>query len=295
MFLCIGDIDVDLLIQVDKLPTRDSKVNGKLAQRAPGGMAGNVAVALARLGAEVRVLGRVGDDSEADFVVRSLENSGVDARHVLRMPDVATFTCVSLLAPDGEKSLIKLMTPAYRPAVEDLTDRVCEGVSHIHLTSIGDAALCRRIGEIKRASGVSASLDIERSDCCADAAVLADCVGDFDIVLCNAESRSYVDFVLGRSLAELACVVVTTQGADGARVEAGGLTHQSPGFAVQALDTTGAGDCFAAACLYARLAMKREWPDALKFANCAAALSTTGLGAQSAAPSVAEILSRLCS
>ena len=73
LFLCIGDLDVDVLIEVDRLPTRDGKVNGVVKQKAPGGMAGNVAAALARLGSRVRVLGRVGDDADGAFAVKSLE------------------------------------------------------------------------------------------------------------------------------------------------------------------------------------------------------------------------------
>ena len=115
-FLCIGDIDVDILIAVDRLPTRDGKVNGEHLQRVPGGMAGNVAVALARLGGAVRILGRVGDDDEAAFALAGLAQAGVDTAHVVRLKGVRTFSCIGLITPDGEKSLVKLMTPAYRPA-----------------------------------------------------------------------------------------------------------------------------------------------------------------------------------
>ena len=76
LFLCIGDLDVDVMIEVDRLPTRDGKVNGVVKQKAPGGMAGNVAAALARLGSRVRVLGRIGDDADGAFAVTSLEQVG---------------------------------------------------------------------------------------------------------------------------------------------------------------------------------------------------------------------------
>ncbi|HEY6521051.1 MAG TPA: carbohydrate kinase family protein, partial [Roseiarcus sp.] len=105
LFLCIGDLDVDVMIEVDRLPTRDGKVNGVVKQKAPGGMAGNVAAALARLGSRVRVLGRVGDDADGAFAVESLEKAGVDTSYVARLNGVATFSCISLLTPDGEKSL----------------------------------------------------------------------------------------------------------------------------------------------------------------------------------------------
>ena len=288
-FLCVGDIDVDVLIGVDRLPTRDGKVNGRMLQRVPGGMAGNVAVALARLGARVRVLGRVGDDAEAAFALDALAAAGVDTGFVARLAGVRTFSCLALLTPDGEKSLVKLMTEAYRPEAEDLVPAACEGVAHIHLTSVGDAALCRLVVAMARDAGASASLDVERADCPADPAALRAAVAGFDILFCNTESRAALDEVSQTPLAQLVPAVVTTLGAQGARIEAGGAAIHAPGIAVAVADTTGAGDCFAAACLYARIARGDAWPAALRFANHAAALSTTGLGAQSALPTLAEV------
>lgn len=286
LFLCVGDIDVDILIGVERLPTRDGKVNGSLLQRVPGGMAGNVSVALSRLGARVRILGRVGDDAEAAFALAGLGAAGVDTTFVARLDGVTTFTCIALLTPDGEKSLVKLMTPAYRPAAEDLSAAACVGVTHIHLASAGDPALCRRTVEAARSVGATASLDIERADCPPD---LAAAVQGFDLVFCNTESRQAIDTSLPMPLPRLVPEVVTTLGAAGARVETAGQTIDAPGLAVDAKDTTGAGDCFAAACLHARLVQRLGWQAALRFANRAAAMSTLGYGAQSALPTLPQV------
>ena len=289
LFLCVGDLDVDVLIEVDRLPTRDGKVNGVVKQKTPGGMAGNVAAALARLGSRVRVLARVGDDADGAFAVESLEQVGVDTSFVSRLAAVATFSCISLLTPDGEKSLVKLMTSAYRPDAGDVTEATLEGVRHLHLTSIGDLALCRRAVDAARTCRATASLDIERADCPEDAATLVDAIEGFDLIFCNAESRAFVDAALDRPLAGLVAALVTTLGADGAQVETAEGRIASSGFTPKILDTTGAGDCFAAACLHARLAARLDWKEALRFANCAAALSTTGLGAQSALPTADQV------
>ena len=221
LFLCIGDLDVDVMIEVDRLPTRDGKVNGVVKQKAPGGMAGNVAAALARLGSRVRVLGRVGDDGDGAFAVEGLRRVGVDTSFVSRLDGVATFSCISLLTPDGEKSLVKLMTSAYRPDAGDVTQAALEDVRHLHLTSIGDPALCRRVVDAARTSGATASLDIERADCPENATVLLEAIEGFDLIFCNAQSRAFVDAALGRPLAGLVAALVTTLGADGAQVEDG--------------------------------------------------------------------------
>jgi ribokinase len=268
-------------------------VNGIVKQKAPGGMAGNVAAGLARLGSRVRVLGRVGDDTDGAFAVESLQQVGVDTGFVSRLEGVATFSCISLLTPDGEKSLVKLMTAAYRPEASDLTEATLQGVRHLHLTSIGDPALCRRVVDAARSLGATASLDIERGDCPDNAAALLDAIGGFDLIFCNAESRAFVDAALKRPLAGLVAAVVTTLGADGAQVETAEGRISVPGFTPKIVDTTGAGDCFAAACLHARLAARLDWGDAIRFANCAAAISTTGLGAQSALPTADQVVAYL--
>lgn len=292
-FLCIGDIDVDILIGVDRLPTRDGKVNGEHLRRVPGGMAGNVAVALARLGCAVRILGRVGDDDEAAFALDGLARAGVDSASVVRLEGVRTFSCIGLITPDGEKSLVKLMTPAYRPSPEELTAEVCAGVTHVHLTSLGDLALCRRVVGVAQARGASTSVDVERADCSANPAELAAAITGFDLAFCNAEARAFLDERLDGQLSALVPTVVTTLGRAGARVEYGADCVEVAGFPAKVLDTTGAGDCFAAACLYARHVQGLAWPEALRFANRAAALSTQGFGAQGALPTLSDVRAAL--
>ena len=293
LFLCIGDIDVDVMIQVDRLPTRDGKVNGTLMRRLPGGMAGNVATGLARLGARVRILGRVGDDQEAAFALEHLDAAGVVTVFVRRLAGTPTFTCIGLIAPDGEKSLIKVMTPAYRPSTGDLVEPAWRDAAHLHLTSIGDPALCRAVVHATRQAAATASIDVESVDCPTDPDELAAAIFGFDIVFCNEESRRLVDSVLTVPLPSLAPTIVTTLGAAGARLECGGTLIESPGFVAAVQDTTGAGDCFAAACLHARVVQRLDWPAALRFANCAAALSTASYGAQSALPTLSQVASNL--
>ncbi len=111
----------------------------------------------------------------------------------------------------------------------------------------------------------------------------------FDLLFCNAESRSVID----ASLAAQIPTLITTLGAEGARVETAGYQAQAPGFSVEAVDTTGAGDCFAAACLQARMVQRLDWPDALRFANRAAALSVQGYGPQAALPTLADVRTAL--
>src|SRR5271163_2189846 len=256
-------------------------------------MAGNVSVALARLGASVRILGRVGDDDEGTFALMGLAKWGVDTDFVIRVAGARTFSCIGLITPDGEKSLIKLMTSAYRPSAHEMNAKVCAGIGHVHLTSVGDLTLCRRVVAIARAEGATTSIDVERADCPTGPAEIEAAIQGFDLLFCNGEARMFLDERLGGRLSAIARSVVTTLGEHGARVEAGALSIAAAGFPADAVDTTGAGDCFAAACLHARLSQRLDWPEALRFANRAAALSTLGYGAQSALPGLSDVQSAL--
>ena len=279
------------MIEVDRLPTRDGKINGVVKQKAPGGMAGNVAATLARLGSRVRVLGRIGDDADGAFALESLEQVGVDTSFVSRLAGVATFSCISLLTPDGEKSLVKLMTSAYRPDASDVSEAVLEGVRHVHLTSIGDPALCRRVVNAARSSGATASLDIERADCPEDPAILLDAIKGFDLIFCNAESRAFVDSALHRPLAGS-----SPDWSPRSALTAPRLRRTRDGLprpASRPRSSTRPEPATVAACLHSRLAGRLDWIEALRFANCAAAISTTGLGAQSALPTADQVASHL--
>jgi len=288
-FLCIGDLDVDVLIAVDRLPTQDGKVNGRLIQRVPGGMAANVAAAIAELGGKVSILGRVGQDAEGAFVLGALAQRGVNTNLVRRMRDAPTFSCISLVASNGEKSLIKLMTDAYCPAAEDLSASSFRGVTHAHLTSVRDPALCRQVVELSGDLAISCSLDVEMADLPAEPPHAAKALRGFDILFFNRASQAAAEALLGVNVMDLAPVVVITLGAEGARISWPGGSCHAPGYETDVQDTTGAGDCFAAGLLHARFAQGLPWPEALRFANAAAALSVKGLGAQSALPKLSAV------
>lgn len=282
-FLCIGDIDVDLIVTVESLPDRDGKINGRQVARVPGGMAANAAAALARLGAEVRLFGTVGTDEAGDFALASLRRAGVDVSSIVSVPGAATFGCISLITPEGQKSLVRLVTDTYLPPPAMLTADLLAGVSHVH-TTFGDPALALRALDLAAAADVTRSVDLELADIPSDASLLRNVMANTDILFCNEASRSALDAALDTPATAFGKAIVTTLGSCGSRLERHELTHEVPGFRVAAVDTTGAGDCFSAAFLFAAFEQRRSLTDSLTFANAAAALSTLGYGAQSSLP-----------
>ena len=293
--LCVGDLDIDLLVAVAGLPGLDEKVSGRRLGSMPGGMSANTAVALARLGCAARLVAAIGDDAAGNEALASVAAEGVDVRYVARREATETFMCIVLLAPSGEKSLIRLETGAYMPRVSDLVPAVLEDVRHVHVTYGSPDLAAHVLGEARRA-GLSTSLDLETPDIRRAPDLLAQIMPNVDTLFVNRAGWVELEQRLGGApnpgLERGPGSVVVTLGAEGSRrigpdgvLEAGGLI-------VRAVDTTGAGDCFAAAYL-ARLLEGASVIECLRFANAAAALSTLTFGAHAGMPSRAAVEARL--
>jgi ribokinase len=287
VILCVGDIDVDLMIGVPHLPGPDEKVTGRRLSLSPGGMMANAAVALARLGSPARLVGVVGDDRDGGFALEAVAAEGVDVRFVARRPGTPTFMCVVLVGPDGARALVRVANAAYLPEPADLTPASLEGVGHLHAT-MGSPRLTTAALAAASTRGIPSSLDLEAADVPDDPAALAGVLAATDYLFMSRAAAEAAAARLG-SAPRGRRLTVTTLGAGGA-VAAGsdGRTVEAAGLRVAAVDTTGAGDAFAAAFLHAHYD-GAGLAEALAFANAAAALATLKVGAQSGLPAEAEV------
>lgn len=277
VLLCVGDIDMDIIVRVARPPGPDQKADGRRVAQTPGGMAANVAVGARRLGTEVRLLGAVGDDAMGHEALAALRVEGLDLAHVVERAGTPTFFCVIMVDDRGEKSLIKVLSDAYLPRPDDLTPAAFRDAAHVHLT-FTEPALARRTAELARQAGARLSLDLEAADMPADPSSVTELVRAVDLLFVSGQSRQEIERRTG-PLSPEGRTIVTTLGAEGARLEAGSQRLEVAGHRVPVTDTSGAGDAFAAAFLHATLDGAAD-ADALRFANAAAALSTSAYGAQ---------------
>lgn len=287
VLLCVGDIDMDIIIRVPRPPGRDQKVDGERMAQTAGGMAANVAVGASRLGTATRLLGAVGDDAMGREALEALGREALDVDHVVMRHGAATFFCVIMVDDDGEKSLIKAVSPAYLPRPDDLTQAAFCGASHVHLTFTRHDLAARAI-ELAREAGASVSLDLEAADLPPGGGRVAELVAQVDLLFISEESRTLVEDELGPLGAGPGRTIVTTLGSRGARAESGGNIIEVTGHKVAVTDTSGAGDAFAAAFLHARLGGAED-VTALRFANASAAISTRAFGAQDGLPQLQEV------
>ena len=258
----------------------------------PGGMSANSAVAVSRLGLRSRLVAAVGDDDTGKHAIACIRKEGVDCDHIIHHQDAKTFMCVVLLSPSGEKSLIKLETEAYLPQSEDLNADAFEGVRHVHMT-FGRPTLTSRVLELASEKGITTSLDLEPPDIIRAPKALRSILSQVDTLFLNREAYQTACRVLGElldlgHLKENGEIIQTFGGGGAKRIHASGELEIS-GFSVPSVDTTGAGDCFAAAYLVSRK-LGMAAPNGLTFANAAAALSTQQVGSQTAMPTRDEVL-----
>lgn len=246
----------------------------------PGGNGVNTAVALRKLGVRVAAVGRVGDDRFGDFLVHAMEEVGVDVQAVAR-DERATAVTLAGVREDADRSFLHAVgaNAALRP--EDIPWERFEGAHIFHLASV--FVLPSMDGPpgvevLKKASalGMTTVLDI-----CWDASgrwmeAIAPYLRYVDYFLPNLdEARGLTGLWEPDQIAErlidagCGCVVIKL-GREGCLVRNGERSFRVPGFAVAALDSTGAGDAFGAGFM---AALVRGWPlqRAAHFANAVGA------------------------
>jgi 2-dehydro-3-deoxygluconokinase len=278
-----------------------------------GGDTSNAAIAAARAGARVGYLTRLGTDRWGDRLMALWQAENVATAGVLRDAQAPTgMYFVSHDAQGHHFSYARAGSAASRMQPQDLT-HWAEPIAHsqwLHVSGISlaisssacDTALAamthaRRVGtRVALDSNLRLSLwPLARAQAC-----IRQAVGLCDLFLPSLEDMtaltglSQAQDIVAWSHAQGAATVVLKLGADGALASDGHTQRSVPGHSVQALDATGAGDCFAGN-LLARLAAGEDVWSATTYANAAAALSVQGLGAVAPLPQREAVLDLLTS
>ncbi len=270
----VGSINLDLVASAQALPRAGETVTGASLARHPGGKGANQALAAEKLGAEVCLIGRVGDDAMADEALALLEDFGVDLSGVAS--DVAAPTGVALIVvdPTGENQIVVAAGANHLVTPEQLPARI-ESPLIVQL----ELPIATVEAAVGRATGfVCANL--------APAAPVSDqLLRRADLIVVNETEAEFYGELLHHGGGR----VVITRGAAGAALYSrGGLVAEAEPPEVVAVDATGAGDAFVGAIVVALLeGMEAE--AALRFACAAGALAATRPGAQPSLPTRAEV------
>lgn len=272
--LVVGSVNLDIVATASALPRPGETVIGATLQRHPGGKGANQALALARLGADVRLWARTGDDAFADEALALLEAEGVDLADVVRLPDATTGVALIGVDGSGENQILVASGANTRASPADLPARI-DGALLCQL----ECPLGVVAEAVRRAQGFVA-LNLAPF-----APLPRDCLERADLVVVNQIEAE----ALGPRAARVGGALAVTLGAQGAQLfRQGALVAEARPPRVEPVDATGAGDVFTAALVVALLEGRSD-AEALRFACAAAALSTTRPGAQPACPRRGEV------
>jgi ribokinase len=259
----VGSINLDLVVRAERLPRPGETVSGARFARVPGGKGANQAVAAARLGARVRMVGCIGRDGLADEALAGLRETAVEERWLAKDAP----TGIALITVDAEGETTIVVAPGanaeLRPADLELGN--------------ADAVLCQQeipAETVARAAELAPRFFL-------NAAPARDGAPEAELTIVN---RLELD-----ALGERPGLVCVTLGAEGAvLLEDGGEVGRAEPPAVEAVDGTAAGDAFTA-CLVVSLLEGRAREDALRRACAAGALAASRFGAQTSLPTAEEV------
>jgi len=230
--------------------------------KVPGGSAANTIFGLAELNAATGFLGKIGNDGTGAFYRHRFAEMGGDTACFKVNSGVPTGRCLSMVTPDSERTMRTDLGAAATLSPEDLSDADFAGYTHVHVEGylLFNEALIRAVLKSAKANGCQVSLDLASFEVVkASARVLPELLNDYvDLVFANEdEARAFHEGSPEESLQELCrcCQVAAVKlGCDGALLqEQGSELVRVPAELVDAVDTTGAGDLWAAGFLFAYL------------------------------------------
>jgi sugar/nucleoside kinase (ribokinase family) len=254
-----------------------------------GGNGANTARAMALLGTPVRLLGTVGNDAQAGFILDELKQSGVDTSSIVQV-DAPSAATIVLVNQAGDRQFLHRLGASQEAFNEpvDFTPELLGDASHYHFASLFVLPNLRVNGPeiLRRAreSGLKTSLDTNWDAEGEWMSALEPCLPYLDILFMNEDEALKVtgsnDPATGAGvvLEKGAKAAVMKLGGRGCAIYADGQEFLARAFDVPVKDTTGAGDCFVAGFLSARQ-RGASWSEAAEIANAVAALSVQKLGA----------------
>jgi ribokinase len=294
----LGDINVDVLLPIPAYPAPGGDaLTGPIVTRA-GGSAANTAIALAKLGVAVKMIGRVGEDDWAAIALRALAEAGVDTSDVQRDARAATGMMFVPVTPDGERTMFGHRGANVHTDPAPIDAALFDGARMLHVSGYAlleapqrEAAL--RAIDLAERNRVAVSLDVGVLPAANMAGEirrllprLSICVLGVDEARLLVEAEAPSD-LLAALLATGVQTVGLKLGADGCLIGDATGAHHLPAFAVETVDTTGAGDAFGAGLIFGRL-RGLSLPATGLLANALGSLATTVWGAGPALPGRVE-------
>lgn len=292
----VGSINRDLVAFVERLPKPGETIFGTGFQQFPGGKGANQAVAASRLGGKVYLVGNVGTDSFGEEMLRFLSGENIDVSDVVTLKQVPTGIALISVDARSENSIIVISGANMVWNSRDL--------NHINIEQ-GDILLSQFEIPLEIIDAMFAQAKSKGATTILNPAPIKvpsdKLLKNVDYMVVNevelealtnlkvhVENLTSVSEAAEKLREQGPRAVIATLGSRGAILFASQKRYEAKGHKVKAVDTTGAGDCFIGG-FAAALGRAEALPEALKFANRAAAISVMRTGAASSIPTAAEV------
>ncbi|MCM3043684.1 ribokinase [Bacillus altitudinis] len=282
----VGSCSMDLVVTSNKRPNAGETVLGESFKTVPGGKGANQAVASARLGADVYMIGRVGDDAYGQDIMSNLQAQGVRTTYMKPVTEMESGTAHIILA-EGDNSIVVVkganneVTPHYVKDALSSIEKIGIVLIQQEIPEETVEAVCTICSE----KGIPVILNP------APARKVSQQILDQAAYITPNEHEAALMFdglTIAEALRQYPNKLLITEGKSGVRYFDGSKEVLVPGYPVKAVDTTGAGDTFNGA-LAVALTEGKSLYDALAFANLAASISVTKFGAQGGMPAREEL------
>jgi sugar/nucleoside kinase (ribokinase family) len=231
--------------------------------RAPGGSAANTTISAARLGLRTRYLGKIGSDETADTYHQNFLDHGVDGSRFKRAP-LPNARCLSLITPDSQRTLRTCLGAAMTLSPDEVSTADFVGSRHAHIEGylMFNPALAQAVVTSARAAGCTISIDLSSFEVVNVARdwLMAQIDEGVDVIFANEDeihalyqTKTTAYDELAQRLASHGGLAAVKMGKDGAWIARGAELHRIEPVRANAVDTTGAGDAWAAGFLYGYL------------------------------------------
>jgi ribokinase len=292
----VGSSNTDMIVKVDKIPKPGETIIGGKFFKAAGGKGANQAVAAARAGGDVTFVASVGDDTFGNDALQGFEKEGINIDNIKKDKSEASGIALIFIDKEGENSIGVASGANLTLQVSDIqkSEQVIKNADVLLMQLETPVETIEAAAKIASEAGVKVILNPApaqplRDELLKSVSVFTPNESETELLTGVAiqnldDASKAADILIGKGIE----TVIITLGSKGVFVAYENKSFLTPAFEVEAIDTTAAGDVFNGS-LAVALSEGKSIGEAVLFANAAAALSVTKIGAQPSAPSKEEI------
>jgi len=291
----VGSINMDVIVDTPKYPAYGETIFCNSVAMTPGGKGANQAVAVANLGKKTCLVGAVGNDSAGTQLINNLQSKGVDTAHIIRSEESGTNTFVAMVDSTGENTMVGTKganDSLSKEYMEEVFNKINAKILLIQMETSPESIIAAM--KVAKERNMYVILDPAPAD-----GIFDEAFKYADLVTPNKQETQRITGIdvtdeisaleAAKKLNELGIPdVIVKMGENGSLVYQNGKSTVVDAIKVKAVDTVGAGDCFAGALANSYLDTN-DLVEAVKFASVAAGIKVSRSGGQDSIPTLSEV------